>query len=256
MPASPNDNRRMQLAGQGGAASERGYAMAALLVGLSVMAVLMTAALPQWAHLARREKEIELIWRGQQYARAIDLFQRRYANAYPPSLDVLVEQRFLRRKYLDPITGEEFQPIYFGQPLPGAPQGPGAGPPGRAQQVPAAGGSSGTPGGTLGGTRDRIGPQAAGPTQGPVVGVVSRSAETSIRLWNGRNKYNEWVFVHVPAATQPAAPGQGGRPGEPRGGQPGAGPPRPGAGPPTTVRPPVALPPLQPPGRPPGSGGR
>ena len=66
----------MELAGQG----NRGYAMAALLVGMSVMAVLMSALLPVWSHMATREKEEELIFRGRQYARAIGLFQRKFAN--------------------------------------------------------------------------------------------------------------------------------------------------------------------------------
>ena len=57
--------------------NESGYAMAALLVALSVMAVLASAAMPTWKQLSQREKEAELIFRGQQYARAIGLFQRR-----------------------------------------------------------------------------------------------------------------------------------------------------------------------------------
>ncbi len=60
--------------------------MAALLVGMSVMAVLMSALLPVWTHMATREKEEELIFRGRQYARAIGLFQRKFANTPPPRL--------------------------------------------------------------------------------------------------------------------------------------------------------------------------
>src|SRR4029079_19555063 len=82
--------------------SERGYAMAALLVGLSVMAVLMSVGLAVWSQVARREREEELICRGQQYARAVGLFQRKFANTFPPTIDILVEQRFLRKKYKDP----------------------------------------------------------------------------------------------------------------------------------------------------------
>ena len=85
--------------------------MAALLIGLSVLAVLMTAALPVWSQFAKREKEEELIWRGQQYARAVGLFQRKFANTYPPNLEILIEQRFLRKKYKDPITNDDFQLI-------------------------------------------------------------------------------------------------------------------------------------------------
>ena len=73
----------MELAGQG----NRGYAMAALLVAMSVMAVLMSALLPVWSHMATREKEEELIFRGRQYARAIGLFQRKFANTPPPTID-------------------------------------------------------------------------------------------------------------------------------------------------------------------------
>ena len=39
--------------------------MAALLVAMAVMAVLMSAALPVWRHEAQREKEEELVFRGQ-----------------------------------------------------------------------------------------------------------------------------------------------------------------------------------------------
>jgi hypothetical protein len=57
------------------------------------------------------EKEAELIFRGQQYAHAIGLFQKKFANAFPPNFDVLVEQRFLRKKFKDPITNDDFLPL-------------------------------------------------------------------------------------------------------------------------------------------------
>ena len=111
----------MGLAGQGRSADQRGYAMAALLVSMSVMAVLMGAALPVWSHATQREREEELIWRGEQYRRAIMLFQRKYANTFPPTVDILVEQKFLRKKYKDPVTDDEFQIIPVGGTQPGAP---------------------------------------------------------------------------------------------------------------------------------------
>ena len=117
-------------------AAEAGYAMAALLVGLSVMAVLMSMALPVWTTFNKREREAELIWRGQQYARAIGLFQRKYANTYPPNVDLLVEQKFLRKKYKDPITNEDFQmiPAGGGPNQPGSPQNSGGKPPNKNPQ--------------------------------------------------------------------------------------------------------------------------
>jgi len=204
----------MQLAGQAVApeaqrASEEGYAMAVLLVGLGIMAVMMTVVMPVWKQIAQREKEAELVFRGQQYARAIGLFQRRAGpGTLPPNIDVLVDQRFLRKKYKDPITGEDFLPMLQGQNAPGTtqpglPSGPtGASTAGRGQTPtparPATGGSapgSGTPGSVV---------------QGGVMGVVSKSKDKSIRLYNGSSHYNEWVFQFVP---QVQAPGAGGAPG-------------------------------------------
>ncbi|MEQ1870622.1 MAG: type II secretion system protein, partial [Vicinamibacterales bacterium] len=88
---------------------QHGYAMVALIVGMSIVAILMTAVMPAWSQLARREREAELVFRGEQYARAIGLFQRRAGpGVLPPSVDVLVEQKLLRRKYKDPITNDDF----------------------------------------------------------------------------------------------------------------------------------------------------
>src|SRR6185503_16874837 len=74
--------------------AEDGYAMAALLVAMSVLAVFMTVALPVWNTQAQREKEAELVFRGEQYARAVMLYQRKFANALPPSVDVLLNDRY------------------------------------------------------------------------------------------------------------------------------------------------------------------
>jgi type II secretory pathway pseudopilin PulG len=95
--------------------AESGYAMAALLVAMAVMAVMMTVAIPVWKQAVQREKEEELVFRGQQYVHAITLFSRKYSNAFPPNVNVLVEQRFLRKKYKDPITNDDFEPIPVGQ---------------------------------------------------------------------------------------------------------------------------------------------
>ncbi len=119
--------------------------MAALLVALSVMAVLASAAMPSWKQMTQREKEAELIFRGQQYARAIGLFQRRAGpGVNPPNLDVLLQQKFLRKKYKDPITGGDFDLISPATPMavptaptPGAQPGTGrAAAPGQATGAP------------------------------------------------------------------------------------------------------------------------
>ena len=69
----------------------------------------MSVAMPAWRTHAKREKEAELLFRGQQYMRAIDLYQRQFPGAYPTDVEVLVERRLLRRAHLDPMTGEPFR---------------------------------------------------------------------------------------------------------------------------------------------------
>ena len=214
---------------------QHGYAMAALLVGLGIMAVMMTIVMPVWKQTAQREKEAELVFRGEQYARAIELYGRKLPGALPPNLDVLVDQKFLRKKYKDPITGGDFNlvsPAAAPAAQPGAQQ-PGGATTGRGQGLltnPGAGrgGSAGTPGAPTG-------------IQGGITAVVSKSKDASIRLYKGRSHYNEWVFEPVRRAQAPGAapgtatPGQrGGRGQQPIGpggfGNPG-GPQIPGPGP-------------------------
>ena len=96
--------------------AQSGYAMAALLVAMSVMAIVLSAAMPVWSQMIRRDKEEELIFRGNQYARAINQYQRKFASASPASLDVLIEQRLLRKKFRDPMSPNkdgEFQLLYL-----------------------------------------------------------------------------------------------------------------------------------------------
>ena len=116
---------RTRPAGGRGARGQRGFAMAALLVVLAVMSVLSSVALPAWRHAAQREREAELIFRGEQYARAVMLYQRRTPGAWPPDVDTLVEGRFLRRAYRDPMTADgEFRLVLQSELA--APSGPGA----------------------------------------------------------------------------------------------------------------------------------
>jgi type II secretory pathway pseudopilin PulG len=205
---------------------ENGYAMAALLVAMSVAAVLLTVAMPTWKQMSQREKEEELVFRGQQYVRAIRLYGQKFANANPPNIDLLVDQRFLRKKFKDPITNDDFQPILAGQAVPGS-------------SSPAGGGRGGTPvqrgpdapplasGGLQTGGRGSVGPGPGAQTGpvGGVMGVQSKSKDPSIKIYNGRTHYNEWAFVYVPQVQAPGAgapgagvPGRGIGPG--RGGQP------------------------------------
>jgi type II secretory pathway pseudopilin PulG len=188
-----------------GWSADNGYAMAALLVGMTIMAIFLSMALPSWKTLAQREKEAELVFRGEQYARAIALFQRKYANTFPPNVDVLLNEHFLRKKYKDPMTTEgEFQVLFANQQAaaqPGAGTVPTQGQPGRPatglgnlqqqqQQQQQQGARGGSP----------VGPQ------GGIIGVASKSTADSIRIYNGHSKYNEWVFVATQVSNRAGAP--------------------------------------------------
>jgi hypothetical protein len=119
----------------------------------------------------RREQEVEAVRRGNQYVRAIRLYYRKFGH-YPGSMEQLEKTnniRFLRQRYVDPMTGKDDWRLikvgeakttvkgFFGQPLAGlAPGlgsaaanasagGIGAGAAGQGQQSSAFGASS--PGG-------------------------------------------------------------------------------------------------------------
>src|SRR5215831_14105935 len=120
---------------------QHGYAMVALLVAMSIMAIMMTVALPTWHQLTQREKEAELVFRGQQYARAIGLFQKKAGpGVLPPNIDALVDGHYLRKKYKDPITGGDFDVLLAGTAAP-TPGGSTANP--TPQTPPAQAGSAG-----------------------------------------------------------------------------------------------------------------
>ena len=175
--------------------------MAGLLVAIALVSLALSVAMPTWKTMAQREKEEELIWRGQQYDRAIQLYRKKNAAPGAPSVDKLVEGRFLRKKYKDPITNGDFEIVGVSQ----AGNAPGV-------QQPARG-------------------------FGQLVGGVrSKSKAKSLRVLNGRTVYSEWQFTYVPwkPGGQPTAPGAqtpGGRPGQPTtpGSRPGGS--RPGSAP-------------------------
>ncbi|MEO5895461.1 MAG: type II secretion system protein [Vicinamibacterales bacterium] len=218
----------------GGQAGQRGYAMAALLVSVSIMAILMTALLPVWKQQARREKEAELAFRGEQWARAVYLFNTKNGGQYPPSLDALVQGRYVRKKYKDPMTVDgEWQPIFLGQ-QPQQPQQPGQ-PQGRGTGPGAAGGRGGVvpPAQNPGGF-------GAGQGSAGIATVQSKSKDASIRIYNGAGYYNQWQFRYNgrgrgqgTGSPQQGNPQRGG-PGGPGTGPGGRGP---GVGQPGTSQP-------------------
>src|SRR6187402_3734525 len=99
-------------------AHEEGFVLMGVLVLMTLMLIAMAVAAPRIADDIRRDKELELQHRGQQYVRAVKLYYKKY-GAYPTSIDQLEklnQTRFLRKRYTDPITGkDDWKIIHFGE---------------------------------------------------------------------------------------------------------------------------------------------
>jgi type II secretory pathway pseudopilin PulG len=232
----------MCLEGQG---NQRGYAMAALLVSIAVMTLLMSVAMPVWRTQAQREKEAELIFRGEQIARAINLYTRKMGGGnFPPTLEVLVQGRFLRKLYKDPMTEKgDWDLILAGSGVPGQ-GGPQQQPqPGRGRRGGPSTGLGAPPSINMGaavqpqspfsgrrgqGQAPSFGGQPGAGGRGGLMGVRSKSKESAFRLYKGSGThYNEWQFLFSSVSNRPGVPGGQGAPGLPgrgRRGQPGIGP--------------------------------
>ena len=154
-------------------AGEQGYILLGVLFLVLMVMIALSVALPKVTADIERDREVEMVHRGQQYVRAIKLYYKKF-GAYPPNMDALVktnEIRFLRKRYKDPMTGkddwhlihfgENKTPSYgfFGQPLGGVGGSPlaGVGPGGMGQGPGAVtqsnfGNSSGPGGSSFGGS--------------------------------------------------------------------------------------------------------
>jgi type II secretory pathway pseudopilin PulG len=178
---------------------EGGYSLVALVVSVTIMLVLMTAAAPTWRYIMKNDREEELLFRGGEIADSIVRFQKKNGNAFPTSLDQLVKGRFLRKLYKDPMsTDGKWRLVHQGEPVPGV-TAPGSTPRGTGVGSLASPSPSPSPSPTA-----RPGGVATGPTIGPIIGVASTSKEKSLRVFNGKSSYNEWIF----AAGQPRVVGK------------------------------------------------
>jgi len=210
---------------------------AVLLVALLLIALAVAA--PVVAKDLRRDKEVESEHRAEQYVRAIRVYYR-HNRSYPTSIDALENTnnvRYLRKRYIDPLTGKDDWRIihvgenkttvkgFFGQPLGGL-ETAGAGSLGSGSTMGssfggaasptsstigatsglAAGfqgasiGSSG-PGGSVGtpaGSSASGGSSDSSGTIGPIMGVGTSKTGPSILNPNGQTTYETWEFLYDP----------------------------------------------------------
>lgn len=242
-----------------------GYALLVVMMMATLLLISLTAALPSVYHEGQREREEELIFRGNEYARAVMLFNRQFQR-YPTSVKELLEtngMRFLRREYTDPMSktgrwrfihagpngmildSKTMGPVGGGMAAGmGGNQPGGLGSQGQSSFGSSQFGTSGSQGqssfggsgfggfGSSGqssfgasqsggqsnqpqtssggaqqpGATDESGEKAEesaffGPSNQPmgssIVGVASTSKKQSIRIFNGRKRYDEWEFLGV-----------------------------------------------------------
>jgi type II secretory pathway pseudopilin PulG len=220
---------------------EHGYILLVLMLALALLSMALLAGMQNIAFEIKRDREEEMIHRGTQYARAARLFVQKF-HRYPGSIEELENTnniRFLRKRYKDPITGKDFQPLYMDkvaafyrppvpQPLP-EPQGTKLDPssPEYAQYAaeeaeaeaeayghPLPQGSNDTsvsvanpaalpPDGAstaAGAPIERTDEEdEAPPLKGvPIVGVASLSKKETIRQFDRKDHYNQWLFIFNP----------------------------------------------------------
>jgi type II secretory pathway pseudopilin PulG len=205
---------------------QAGFTLVGVVVAIAIVTILIAAVGPSIATIMQRDKEMELIFRGKQYARAILAFQKRYGR-YPTELKELreIKPRSIRQLWREPMCNCEdgWQVIIAGTPdaLPmgqgPAPAGggmPGSGlprtTPGRSQgnrppstytgfgseptQPPFLGGGGAAPTPTPA-------PFSTGifgdkpKTVGPIVGVKVNLHKKALRKWRDREWYDEWRFI-------------------------------------------------------------
>src|SRR5437762_2179921 len=90
---------------------DAGFTLAGLICLLTGIAILATVTVPLRIMQEKREKEKELIFRGEEFVRAIQKYERKY-QAYPAAIEDLMARdgyRFLRKQYKDPINGQDFR---------------------------------------------------------------------------------------------------------------------------------------------------
>jgi type II secretory pathway pseudopilin PulG len=216
-----------------------GYALLILLMLATVMIIVLSATLPSISTQGQREKEEELIFRGNEYARAIAMFRRQFRR-FPTETKELLRTngvRFLRREYRDPMTksgkwrfvhadasGTPIDSRTIARPKASKPLGdkPSMFTDEREREKkesePASESDSEKEKSSFFG--------GAGDLKGAfIIGVASTSNKNSIRVLNNKTRYSDWEFLGIEMGSGGMVPGSGGAgmPGGQTGGSGGGG---------------------------------
>ena len=218
---------------------EAGYTLLMAVFLVATMMILAATAAPNLLTQGRREKETEMIWRGQQYARAIGLYYRKFGK-YPSKIEDLTREtngvRFLRQAYTDPMNKDDgsWRFIYAGPngQLIGSlrqtslPQNSltsgilgGAAMGGGSSALPAPGASTNQQTGAGGAGQQTNSATTTNPLEsqpqpltgsvmgGFIAGIGSKIDKPSLRVYLGGDTYQEWEFIWSPTGLA-SIPGQ------------------------------------------------
>ncbi len=193
---------------------DAGFTMVLFIIVLALLSIAMGVAVQAVSFQMRREREEELIFRGQQYVEGIRLYRMRYGRM-PMTLKEMWEAnpKVLRKKWKDPITDStQWGLVFLGQ---GGTEVRGPG-----QRTPEAGGAEETPTPTPeptpeAGSGEGDGSMVGSAQVGPIIGVYSKSCDESVKIYDGRTRYCDWKFAlreQAPARgqappTRPPQPG-------------------------------------------------
>ena len=221
---------------------QAGFTLLMVTFMVAVMLIAAAAVAPNLLTQGRREKEDEMIWRGQQYARAIGLYYKKFGK-YPTRVDDLTKPtngvRFLRQAYKDPMNKDDgsWRFIYVGPngqligslrqtsllqstlSIPGLGAAASLGglqspAPPAANNAQTAGQSGQQPTGQQLNNGLAQNPLEAQPQAltgavlgGNIIGVGSKIKRSSQKIYLGGETYQKWEFIWNPTG-QTALPGQ------------------------------------------------
>lgn len=215
------ETRRRGARGRAGG-RDAGFVLFGVLVGVLLVGVGLMAANTLWSQVLQRDREAELLFRGEAVARAIERFQRDRPGALPETLEELVEGRYLRRAWNDPFTGGPFRLLRreaaagsvgaggFADTAALMDEGMDAA---AVEHLTARAGER-TP--APGADREEAPGAAATDTPAGIIGVAGSGDLLSFRIYEGARRYRDWRFEAGSAAASPGPNPRPARPANPR----------------------------------------